>query len=135
MAKKSKTTKAEGPMDPDARETRTPEPPSRRTRTADGVLTLIDEVSDLFPETSYELGSPNQWGVISSVTFEVAGLEGLPELLSLVETDARVKEITEDDKEGLVEISLHPSFRTMDIREQYGLAEAWMVLCEEEDGA
>lgn len=101
-------------------------------RTADALLTLIEEVTTLFPETSYEVGNPNKWGVISTVTFSTGGIDGLAELLTLIASDVRVKEITEDSAESLTEIDLYPSLRTMDNRDSFGLGDAWVVLSEDE---
>lgn len=102
-------------------------------RTADALIVLIEEVAALFPETSYELGLPNKWGVIGHVTFETHGIEGLFELLGLLTSDPRVMAVTTDARESLVEVGLHPSLRTMDSKEPFGLGDAWVILSEEDE--
>lgn len=138
MAKKRSTTpkatkasEAPKPMDPD--HTPNSGASSARVRNAYALDTLIEEVTDLFPETTYEVGEPTQWNARTSVVFVTDGIEGLAGLLPLLASDERVKEITEDEKEGLVEIALLPSLRSMDGRHPFGLAEAWGVISEDND--
>ena len=138
MAKRNKATQAEGPqpMDPDAPETSAPaegSPFQSRERTAGALVALIEEVTELFPEVTYEKGNPEAWRVISRVTFEVGEVEGLVSLLNLLLADTRVMALTIDSQENLVEVALKHSFRTMDIRDSFGLAEAWMILIEEDE--
>lgn len=122
-----------GQMDPDP--TPTSGPTGARERNARSLDVLIKEVTDLFPETPYEVGKPGQWNVRTSVVFETGGVEGLVDLLVLLAADERVEEITEDSREGLLEVALYPSLRSMDSRESFGLAETWSVLTDNEPGS
>lgn len=92
---------------------------------------LVSEVTGLFPEITYEFGVPRAWGAITTVIFEVDHVEGAADLLRLVSNDERVESATYDHREGLFEIALRPSLRTMDSREPFGLPEAWSVMVEE----
>lgn len=121
-------------MDPSAPESLTPGVTVRKARLAYSVETLIEEVMDLFPETTYEPSDMNVWGARDGVTFVTDGIDGLGDLLRLLASDTRVKEITSDSTEGLVDVQMHGSLRTMDSREPFGLSEIWGVLCEQYEG-
>lgn len=100
-------------------------------RHAYAMKVLVSEVTGLFPEITYEFGVPRAWGAITTVIFEVDHVEGAADLLRLVSNDERVESATYDHREGLFEIALRPSLRTMDSREPFGLPEAWSVMVEE----
>ena len=73
------------------------------------------------------------WKKDVSSESEVGEVEGLVSLLNLLLADTRVMALTIDSQENLVEVALKHSFRTMDIRDSFGLAEAWMILIEEDE--
>lgn len=137
-----KTTKPEAevkgpkPMDDSAPEGPRPTVQVRPARDANSLIALIKEVTDLFPETTYEKGEPNGWNARSSVTFETSGIAGLMDLLVFTSQDERVEFVETDSKEGLVQVSLKPSLRTMDSHEPFGLDEVWGIIGDRyEEGA
>lgn len=116
------------PMDATAPERQSSgEAPVSRQRPCWAVATLVAEVSDLFPETSHEVGGYNGRDVGLKVTF-TSTEEGLEELLTLAVSDARVDFVHHHVQEGHVDVVFHNRPRIYDLREKFGLAEAWSIL-------
>lgn len=130
--KKSAEPKAPEPMDPSVTERAAPVTPSSNERDCYAALTLIKEVTDLFPEVTYETGGRNGRNVALDVTFADGETPDLYPLLALIESDARVSGVTSDHAEGLVHVSFHNSLRTQDSRAPFGLVEAHRILAEGE---
>lgn len=129
-AKQAAETTAPEPMDPGVVETKTPEVRPNNGRNAYSVDTLIAEVTDLFPEVTYETSNPDWRNANTDVTFDDVTDEGLVSLLrALAETDPRVAEVITEETRVLVSVKQNP--RTQDSREPFGLADAWMVLVED----
>lgn len=117
------------PMDPQAKEGPA-QPITNNKRLAYALKTLIAEVSELFPETIYEVGDYDERNAALGVVFYTEGEPGLEALLDLVRDDQRVREVLiRQDAE--VAVHLHPSARTKDLRDPFGLGDAWAVLSEE----
>lgn len=100
-----------------------------RLRVCYAAKQLIQEVIDLFPETIHETNTENMRNVQLGIDF-VADEEGLAELLQLVSVDSRVASVVTE--EGLVKVGFHNRPRTYDLRDSFGLADAWLVLIEED---
>lgn len=115
-------------MDPSVREQTTPVKPSNNPRDAYAVLTLVNEVMDLFPETSYETSGPNSFNTNLVVAFDDSESSDLYPLLTLVESDARVLRVDRDSIEHRTFVEFHNSFRTQDSRAPFGLAGAHDIL-------
>jgi hypothetical protein len=128
----SNDDKTAQPMDAGAEETSTPMAAMPNERNARALDTLISEVVALFPETTYEVGNRNGRGVALSVTFATHETDGLPALLSLVAGDARVLDVTYDEQEDSVLVHLWNRGRTQDLRDSFNLADAWLVLSDDE---
>lgn len=119
------------PMDPSVHERVTGIAHHPRERNAYALDTLITEVMDLFPETTYEVSGRDLRGVALHVQFFIEH-EGLAALLTLLDSDPRVEEVVRDDEEVLV--ALRSSARTQDSRDSFGLTEAWEVIAEDYEG-
>jgi hypothetical protein len=122
---KDTTAKA---MDPSIREQATPDPIVTAKRDAYAVTTLVSEVMALFPEVTYETGSDSVRSVNTVVTFDDFESPDLHPLLSLVESDVRVKSVERDDHDPLIAVEFYPSLRTQDSRAPFGLAAAYDIL-------
>jgi len=122
-------------MDPSIREQHNPEPIKRAPRDAYGLTVLIEEVTDLFPETTYETSGPNEFGVNLSVAFDDGEAPDLFPLIGLIESDPRVRCVDRDSIEHYSMVEFHSSFRTQDSRAPFGLADAHAILSEENAAA
>lgn len=143
--KKNTSTKAEEPkgfgegsssdapqmMDPDAVEVQRAINKMPRQRVAYALMTLIEEIEELFPETTIEIVDRNGRGVGYAASFATHESPELKELILLLR-DPRVEGTIHDDKEDLAFVSLHNNSRTMDNRDPYDLASALAVLREDE---
>lgn len=138
MTKKKTTNKATAPvpMDPSILESVTGTAKPNRKRRAYALHTLINEVLDLFPETTYEVSGYDGLNAALDVQFYVEHA-GLAALLWLVESDERVREVISElaaGQDGGGEeflVSLKPNARTKDSREPFGLAAAWEILADQ----
>lgn len=115
-------------MDSSAREQVVPMTPSTNHRDCYALLTLVAEVTGLFPETTYETSGANAFNTALVVQFTAHETPDLYPLLSLIESDGRVAEVLYDASEDSVLVSFHSNFRTQDSREPFGLAEAHAIL-------
>lgn len=128
------TTQDPGPMDPSAPEGPA-KPTDRRKRACYAALTLVQEVAALFPETPTEFGDFDGRNTALSVTFSTGEAFGLADLLSLVGSDQRVREVETSDISGEVRVTFRSSARTQDSREPFGLGRAWEIMADAaEDG-
>lgn len=127
-SKRPEGTAQPKPMDASAREQGTGIVVPNAKRECYALKTLVAEVEALFPETVYEASGYDGRNTALDVTFAVYESPGLAELLSLVKSDERVMDVTEEDGHVLVEF--HPWARTQDSREPFNLASAWLVLAE-----
>lgn len=133
----SRNTKRESegpvPMDPAAREGSAMDQIVNRQRPCYAIKTLIAEVLDLFPETSAGISGFDGRNVALNVTFDVAPCPELVGLLSLIESDARVALVLHDIEEEAVLVQFHSRATTQDLRDPFGLADAWEVMSEENE--
>lgn len=133
MSKNTKKGQPE-PMDPAVREAAVPVTSTNKPRDCWAIKTLVAEVTSLFPETSHETSNYDGRNTALDVTFDLSmvepgpDLDGLIDLLVLVESDERVREVIIDGSLALV--SFRPGPRTQDIRDPFDLDKAWDVLCE-----
>lgn len=120
------------PMDPNAREGEAPEMYVPTPRNTYGMDQLIEEVETLFPGTIHTVGNRNQRGVAFDVQFTPYGEESiLPNLLTLIQSDQRVRDVVAD-AEG-VRVTFVNSPTIQDLRDPFGLADAHAVLFEGSD--
>jgi hypothetical protein len=119
-------------MDPSIREQATPEPVVRAKRDVYAVRTLVTEVTDLFPEVSYETSNPGPFGGNVTVSFDQSDTPDLFPLLALIESDERVQSVGETG-DGDALVNFHANLRTQDSREPFGLAEAHAILTGESE--
>jgi hypothetical protein len=91
---------------------------------------LIKEVTNLFPETEYEVSHRNQRNVAFDVQFALmpGGYMGLRDLLHLIEDDIRVVDIVADAEGVLVSFRNNPVI--MDDPTPFNLEAAWEVMDE-----
>ncbi len=123
------------PMDSGAPERDVAEPVSTHRRACYAVVTLTGEVLHLFPEAVYQVSNYNGRDVGLSVEFLAD--QDLADLLSLLgdpahNADPRISQVIRDG--DAVTISFHNRPRTYDLRDTFGLAEAWSILDDEWDG-
>lgn len=120
------------PMDSGAPERAVGEAASTNQRACYAAKTLIAEVLELFPETQHEIKEFNGRNVGLTVSFPDPEDE-LGDLLRLTVADARVNHVhTRSGGDDSVDVVFHNRPRTYDLRDSFGLDEAWMVLGEEE---
>ena len=129
-------------MDPSIVENKTPVVVPNNQRVCWAIKTLCEEVWNLFPETPVEYSNHNLRNTALDVTFDLTALDAeadridLPNLLPLIKVDPRVADvIVSKDDEGFPEyvlVSMRNSARTQDNRESFGLAQALMVMGEDE---
>lgn len=117
--------KAPEPMDPSAPEKAVGEATQTKQRTCYAAKQLMSEVLHLFPETAYEIGRYNGRNVGLDVIFADVEPE-LDDLLALAVDDPRIGYIS--SVEGYVLVAFLNQPRTYDLRDPFGLDEAWMVL-------
>jgi hypothetical protein len=90
---------------------------------------LITEVLALFPETAHDVREYNGRNVGLAVFFY--GEAELTELLTLVGADPRVAyaQVSPDwERDSGIEVGFRNQPRTYDLRDKFGLDEAWQVL-------
>jgi len=128
--KKTAEDKAPEPMDSDAPETTNAAPVTNRQRNAYAVDTLIAEVLEVFPETTYEVSGYNQFNTALHVAFHPDEFERVDEVLALIEHDERVQEVIAEPSDHTILVALHPNLRLQDLRDPFNIAEAWAILAE-----
>lgn len=131
----SKDKKTAEPMDVTAKETDNPVTTNHQ-RAAWGVRTLIEEVHALFPETPYEVSGYNGRNVGLDVQFDFTSLDSQDRAdactLLILMGDTRVWQADVEDGAALVQFNNNP--RTYDSRESFGLADAYLILAESDEG-
>ena len=123
------TVSASPMMDPQAEEVQRAVAALPRVRVAYALETLIDEVTSLFPETTYDIIDRNGRGTGVSASFSTHECDGLKDLLLLIE-DPRIEGVVYDHREAIAFVAVWNNPRTMDSREPFNLADAWLVLSE-----
>lgn len=133
----SKKDTAPEPMDPGAQETTTPVVVVNHPRVCYAAQTLVAEVETLFPETPVEYANVNGRNVSLDVIFDLSSMDGherdnFTALLELCRGDLRIAEVVVADEsdQSSVLVSFHNSALTQDLREPFGLEEAWLVMAE-----
>lgn len=99
--------------------------------------TLVAEMAELFPETPVEYSNVDGRNTALDVTFDCSMLGEedqilLVNLFRTLEVDARVSQIMVGNDQMLV--SMKSDSRTQDLRDPFGLADAWGILTDEDDG-
>lgn len=134
---KSKTAKAAEPMEASSKPPAAVGTPATNTvRVCWAAKTLVEEFTDLFPETPVEYSNPDGRNTMLDVTFDLTVLDDEMEdaataLLELIHTDVRVNVVLAENNAVLV--SFKSSARTQDNRDSFGLADAWDVLTDGEE--
>lgn len=138
---KSETPK---PMDDGIREEAVGVPGTNRQRVCYAIKQLVTEVHDLFPETPVEYSDYDGRNTALAVTFDLTPLDSedrraLSILLGLLgnpaRDDMRVGEAITDPDHMAATVSMRANPRTQDIRDSFGLADAWEVLIEDEEAS
>lgn len=140
MRKGTKKTKTVAPMDDSIREEKVGKPAANNARVCYALVTLVSEVSEMFPEVPVEYSNVNGRNTSLDATFDLTPLDvqdrglfsDLFRLLgdSAYNEDRRVAEVVVDGDQVLVSMRNDP--RTMDSREPFGMADALLVLADEE---
>jgi hypothetical protein len=124
------------PMDAGAPERDSAEPVANSQRPCYAAKQLVKEVLDLFPVTSYEISNYNGRSVGLAVKFTPAETDSdLIDLLTLLgdsayNEDPRVNLVAVSN--GSVTVDFHNRPRTYDIKDTFGLEDAWLVLAGDE---
>lgn len=135
-AASSKTAKMPEPMEAS---TTPPEavgtPATNNVRVCWAAKTLVNEFTDLFPETPVEYSNPDGRNTMLDVSFDMTAVDDVDRdaavaLLELTNTDARVAGLISIS--DMVLVSFKSSARTQDNRDSFGLADAWDVLTDGE---
>lgn len=132
----SKPTKTVEPKQMEASATppaATGTPATNTVRVCWAAKTLVEEFTELFPETPVEYSGPDGRNTMLDVTFDITAVpdterDGATALLELVQTDERVQWVIAAEDGVLV--SFRSSARTQDSRYSFGLADAWDVLTD-----
>lgn len=130
----SKAQNGTEPMDPGVRENAVGEARVNNPRDCWAIKTLVAEVDELFPETTYETSNVDGRNTALDVQFDLTGLVSddrrlFALLLSAADSDPRVDEVlTEDDS---VLVSFKANARTQDDRASFGLSDAFDILVED----
>jgi hypothetical protein len=119
------------PMDAGAPERDSAEPVANNRRACYAAKQLVKEVLDLFPETSYDYTSFNLRNTAITVCFDTEEGSELEQLIRLVDADARVDAIVRDNHDRLA-VDFYNRPRTYDIKDTFGLEDAWLVLTGDE---
>lgn len=124
------------PMDASIRENKTGTAATNRQRNCYAMKTLIAEVLALFPETSYEVSNYDGRNVAHDVQFDITSIpDEDQDLFTLLmgmlgdtayNQDSRITEVIIDPEGALV--SFRANARTQDLREPFGLADAWEII-------
>lgn len=121
------------PMDPGGPEpTSAPRSPNRR-RSAYAITTLVSEIEQVFPGISHEVSNYNGFNTALDASFDLTSVSEdevatLTTLLSMLDSDSRVARVEIEDGQALV--SLHSNLRTQDLRDPFGVAQAYEVLIQ-----
>ena len=96
---------------------------------------LVTEVEALFPGVGYEFSNKNPRNVFFDAQFDTYSVteedrQQFETLLRLIRSDERVEEVIADS-EGVL-VSFRNNVHTMDDRRTFDLADAWIILTEDE---
>lgn len=113
-------------------------PATNNVRVCWAAKTLVNEFTDLFPETPVEYSNPDGRNTMLDVSFDLTAVpdsdrDAAAALLELVETDARVGSVFIESAAESLLVSFKSSARTQDSRDSFGLADAWDVLSDGEE--
>jgi hypothetical protein len=124
--------KAPEPMDSGAPERAVGEAAPTNQRACYAAKTLVAEVLALFPETVWMVENYNgrNVGLRVVVLTDAEDQDKLSDLLALVDSDSRVERVQTFASETIIDFHNRP--RTYDLRDSFGLDEAWMVMGEED---
>lgn len=133
MGKNKKSDETPQPMGQGVVKVDKPVPGVNRQRPCYALVTLVDEVVDLFPEVTSTYDGVDGRGAALQGVFDATDLE--PEvredfffLLSSLENDPRVKDVVVDGSTLI--LGFHSNPRTQDSREPFNLGDALLVLVE-----
>lgn len=120
-----------GPMDSAVREALVGTPATNNARKCYAMETLISEVAELFPETTYEIAGIDGRNTALEVVFDISMLdtedrERLLGVLMLTVHDPRVEEVLHDSDSVVVAFLSNP--RLQDLRDTFDLSGAYGVL-------
>lgn len=109
-----------------------------RQRQCWAIDTLVAEVLALFPETPVEYSNHNAFNAALGVTFDLTGMDGgdsvvFNNLLDILGTDERVAEVWKADYDQTY-VGMRPVAALYDRRDVFGLADAYTILVDGEDG-
>lgn len=135
----SKKSDEPTPMDASIRERATGTTASNTQRVCYAIKTLVAEMHALFPETPVEYSDYDGRNTALAVSFDLSPLDEetgttVLALFTLFDFDADPRIASVDADGPVVLISFRANARTQDSREPFGLAEAWEVLTEGDDG-
>lgn len=138
MSDSAKTESKSGePMDKKAKEILRPVALPNVTRNCWALETLVREMLDLFPETGVAFGNYDGRNTALDAVFDLSMLD--PEdrdlaaaLLQMLTVDHRVDDAVYEESEALATVSIKSGPRTQDLRDPFGLADAFDVITAEE---
>ena len=134
MARKKQEQQPE-PMDPSVKEVAVAPATTYRERTAYALSTLLDEFTEVFPETEFEFtrrdGRNTALEVQITLPDEGDGLDTAAALLGAI-VDERIEEIVVDKADRLASIAVWSNARTQDIRDTFALVDALLALLPED---
>lgn len=128
--------KTSTPMDPTAPERPEGAPSTNNQRVCGAIKALVAEFHALFPETPVEYSTYDGRNTALAVAFDVSMLSTdeqitLVHLFEAVEVDPRIESV--DMAEDQVFVLMRGSLRTQDLRDSFGLADAYSVLVEDDE--
>lgn len=137
MSKHDKTPEAPKAMDDTIRENAVGAPATNRQRACWAIKQLVAEVHGLFPETPVEYSGYDGRNTALSVTFDLTTMDGgesglFNNLMKILDTDERVAEVITADYDQTF-VAIKPGPRTQDVRDSFGLADAWSILVDDDE--
>lgn len=125
------------PMDTSIREEAVAVPVTNNQRVCWAAKTFVAEVNELFPETPVEYSNYDGRNTALGVTFDLSMLDSsenqlLVDLLTMKPYDPRIIEVAADYDTQSVYLRFKADPRTQDLRDPFGLADAYEVLIEDE---
>lgn len=135
MAKKT-ADKAPEPMDASAPERAEGKASDTNQRTCYAARTLVEEVSDLFPEVGINIENYNGRNVGLDVVIDASMMDNddailLYQTVGMIE-DQRVRELTTSEDTEQMLVSFHNNPRVYDGTEGFGLGDALLILSGDE---
>jgi hypothetical protein len=137
--------KAPEPMDDSVRERAVGAPKPNNPRVCGAIKQLVAEFTGLFPETPVEYSNYDGRNTALDVTFDLTALDedtDRVDALNLMivlgdetfNTDPRIDYVLASQTDGAAVVSMKSSLRTQDLRDSFGLAEAYSILSGEAEG-